>query len=291
MRQKSELILNTDGSIYHLKLKPGDVAPTIITVGDPNRVTEVTKHFDSIELSISSREFKCETGFLNGKLLSVVSTGIGTDNIDIVLNEIDALFNLDLETGAVKSDLTEINFIRIGTSGTLQESIPVDSFICSKMAIGFEGLLHSYQYNSSDEELQLFEELLLKTKEIHLPIKPYLCLGSSNLFELFSPPMIPGITLTAGGFYAPQGRRIRLNPKSEGFIDKMSKIDLGKDRITNLEMETAGIYGLSRLLGHHAISLNAILANRATKKFSQQPKKTVESLISKSLEIIIANNL
>lgn len=284
--QKSELIINQDGSVYHLHLKPGEVAPTIITVGDPNRVHEISKFFDTIRVEKQNREFYTVTGTIGTKAITVVSTGIGTDNIDIVLNELDALFNVDFSTGKEKDTIKTLEIIRIGTSGSIQEDIEVGSLICSSMAIGLEGLMHNYSDFPGTSETILYKELMDQSVDLHYPINPYVTKVSNMLAAPFGSFTQAGITITAGGFYAPQGRHIRLNPRQKDIIFQLKDISLRGQRVSNLEMETAGIYGLAGLMGHRAVSLNAILANRITGVFSNQSEKTVEKLIRKSLEVI-----
>jgi uridine phosphorylase len=284
--QKSELILNNDGSVYHLKLKPEEIVSTIITVGDPDRVSDIVKHFDTIEIERRNREFYTVTGSLGNKYLTVISTGIGTDNIDIVLNELDALFNVNLSTLEIKELFTPLTIIRIGTSGSIKEDIPVDSFVVSAMAIGLDGLMHNYKAYPTEFQKDLHADLMKQSNEFHYPINPYVTTADSVLLEKFKAFMIAGITLTAGGFYAPQGRNIRMEAKEKSLIDQLRHLKLQGYRMTNFEMETAGIYGLSEIMGHRAISLNAILANRISGNFSTRSKETMEMLISKSLETI-----
>lgn len=282
----SELILNPDGSIYHLGLKPEELGRIVITVGDPDRVFEVAKHFDSIETEVQRREFKTITGVYKTKRISVVSTGIGTDNIDIVFNELDALVNVDFSTRTPKKQFTRLDFIRIGTSGAIQKDIPIDSLLISSKAIGFDGLLHFYANTSFFEEN--FSEVF-KRKMMWHPKKssPYVVSADKVLFDSFSDAdFIQGVTATNIGFYGPQGRSIRLPVQDEKLNEKLERFVYDGQRITNLEMETSGIYGMSKLLGHRAISLNAILANRALGVFSTQPEKTIEKLILKTLDTI-----
>jgi len=280
---ESELILNKDQSIYHLKLKPGEVATTIITVGDPQRVDLITNHFDSISISRINREFKTVTGSYKGLRLTVIATGIGTDNIDIVFNELDALFNIDFQTRQIKEDKTALRFIRIGTSGTLREDIPVDSYLISKYAVGLDGLLHYYKDEHTREKP--LEDLLKQQEFVDMA---YAVSASEELLDLFSEIGLQGITLTAPGFYAPQSRQLRLEPKYQ-ISQLVSELNYKGINFTNLEMETAGIYGLAALLGHQAISLNALLANRITGEFSNKPSETVESLIKTVLECLQKN--
>ena len=285
---ESELILNPDGSIYHLNLLPEDISTTVITVGDPDRVGHVTKYFDTVHVEKRKREFFTQTGTYKGKSITVISTGIGTDNIDIVLNELDALVNIDFVTRKEKSTKTQLDFIRIGTSGTIQPEIPVDSFLMSVSAIGFEGLMHFYedgQARNTTLEEQLNSFLGWKKHNI----VAYAVDSDKELLKRFNSNRIRlGITATNSGFYGPQGRTLRLNPKVLDFNNKLAAFSYENQSITNLEMETSGIYGLAKLHGHRAISLNAILANRATGEFSKNAYKTVDNLIKYALEKIVS---
>lgn len=281
---ESELILNADNSIYHLNLLPEDIAHTIITVGDPDRVGEVSKYFDTIAIKKGNREFQTHTGHLNGKRLTVISTGIGTDNIDIVLNELDALVNIDFGTRTIKENHIRLQIIRIGTSGTIQPTIPVDSFLLSEFAMGFDGLLHYYNSDAVQEKnisTSFMEYSNWKTENAY----PYVVNYDGELAEKFRSNHIRfGITVTNPGFYGPQGRRLRLRPKDGELIKRLSGFSYEGMKITNLEMETAGIYGLSKLLGHQAVSLNCILVNRVTGEFSKKPKKAMDALIKYTME-------
>ncbi|MGH2666182.1 nucleoside phosphorylase [Flavobacterium sp.] len=282
--QSSELILNPDGSVYHLNLKPEHIARDIIFVGDQNRVEKITQFFDTIEFSTQKREFKTQTGTLKGKRITVMSTGIGPDNIDIVMNELDALVNIDLETRQPKEDLTSLNIIRIGTSGSLQSDIPVDSFVMSKYGLGLDNMLRSYLIDSITETA--IEDAFISHTNWDLKKgKPYVIACSSVLEELIESDQIhKGFTGTAGGFYGPQGRVLRLNIQDEDLNAKMDSFDYNGTRMTNLEMETAAIYGLGKLLGHETLSLNAIIANRADGTFSADPYKAVDELIAYALK-------
>nr|WP_298789839.1 nucleoside phosphorylase [uncultured Allomuricauda sp.] len=285
---ESELILNPDGSIYHLNLLPEDICSTIITVGDPSRVPMVTKYFDKVHIEKGRREFFTQTGSYQGKSITVISTGIGTDNIDIVLNELDALVNVDFKTRKVKEDKTQLDFIRIGTSGAIQSDIPVDSFLMSKSAIGFEGLLHFYESGQA-RNADLEEQLNTFLRWSDQNITAYAVDSNEQLQEKFNSNRIRfGITATNSGFYGPQGRTLRLTPKVPDFNSKLAAFTYKNQPITNLEMETAGIYGLAKLHGHRAISLNAILANRATGEFSENAFKTVDNLIQYTLDKIVS---
>lgn len=284
MIQDSELILNPDGSVYHLNLRPEHIAHDIIFVGDQARVEKITQHFDTIEFSTQKREFKTQTGTYKGKRMSVISTGIGPDNIDIVLNELDALVNIDLQAREPKETLTSLNIVRIGTSGSLQENIPVDSFVMSRFGLGTDNMLRSYDVASvSVKELE--DAFIAHTNWPAEKGRPYVTRCSDALADrIKSDRMHEGITATAGGFYGPQGRVLRLAIQDPQLNDKMDDFEFEGVKITNLEMETAAIYGLSALLGHNALSLNAIIANRAMGTFSPDPEKAVRELIAYALD-------
>jgi uridine phosphorylase len=287
--QQSELILNPDGSVYHLNLKPEHIAHDIIFVGDQDRVAKITKHFDSIEFSTQKREFKTQTGVYKGKRLTVMSTGIGPDNIDIVINELDALVNIDLETRKPKDKLTSLNIIRIGTSGSLHADIPVDSFVMSQFGLGLDNMLRSYLIDAVSN-VEMENAFIEHTNWDLRKGRPVVVPCSSTLEKrIESDKMYKGITATAGGFYGPQGRVLRLNIQDENLNSKMDNFLFEGGRITNLEMETSAIYGLSALLGHHALSLNAIIANRANGTFSSDPYKAVDELIAYTLEKLAEN--
>jgi len=288
MIQSSELILNPDGSVYHLNLKPEHIANDIIFVGDQNRVEKITQFFDSIEFSTQKREFKTQTGTYKGKRITVMSTGIGPDNIDIVINELDALVNIDLETRQPKEELTSLNIIRIGTSGSLQKDIPVDSFVMSKFGLGLDNMLRSYLIDKITS-YALEEAFINHTNWDIRKGKPYVVKCSEKLEKLIeSDKIFKGITATAGGFYGPQGRVLRLEIQDPELNGKMDNFNFDGTRITNLEMETAAIYGLSALLGHNALSLNAIIANRTSGTFSEDPYKAVDELIAYALDKIVS---
>lgn len=276
----SELIINPDGSIYHLLLKPGEVATNIITVGDQDRVESITKHFDSIEFTRQNREFKTSTGSMRGKRITVISTGIGTDNIDIVLNELDALFQFDFESRTRKNIFTKLNFVRIGTSGALQTDIPIDSFLVSAKALSFDRLFGFYDEQNFDSPKNWPSRL------DH--IRPYITHASFNLLNRVPADFMRGITATMPGFYAPQGRSFRLRSVFDAGMHDLQSTVIDGLRVTNLEMETAGIYGLAQLLGHNAISFNALLANRINGDFSKNPAETIEILIEKVLQWMLA---
>jgi len=283
----SELIINNDGSIYHLNLLPEDLATTIITVGDPDRVSNVTKYFDTIEVSKQKREFKTETGYYKGKRITVISTGIGTDNIDIVFNELDALVNIDFKTRTIKPNHTSLDIIRIGTSGTIQNTIPIDSFLISELAVGFDSLLHFYD-SKHVQHTALSEALMQQTDWSEDKSTPYVVAYDESLGSKFkSDKVINGFTATNVGFYGPQSRVLRLNLQDNQLNDKLANFNFEGNQITNLEMETAGIYGLAKLLGHKAVSMNAILANRATGDFSENADKTIDDLIVYCLDNLV----
>lgn len=277
--KSSELILNPDGSIYHINLKPEQIAHDIIFVGDQYRVEKITKHFDNVEFTTQKREFKTQTGTYKGKRITVMSTGIGPDNIDIVINELDALVNVDLETRQPKENLTSLNIVRIGTSGSLQTDIPVDSIVMSEYAIGLDNMLRSYLIDEvTDKNIE--EAFINHTNWDLRKGRPYVIKGSEKLSKLIESGSIhKGFTGTAGGFYGPQGRVLRLNIQDENLNQKMDNFNYNGIRMTNLEMETAAIYGLGKLLGHETLSMNAIIANRANGTFSADPYKAVDELI------------
>lgn len=275
----SELFLNQDGSVYHLNLKPENIATNIILVGDQNRVPKIAKHFETIEFETQKREFRTITGTYKGTRFSVISTGIGPDNIDIVMNELDALVNIDLKLRTIKTIHTKLNIVRIGTSGSLQNDIPVDSFVLAKYGLGFDGLLHSYDCEEI-LEAEMEDAFIKHTNWSPRKSRPYLVKGSDLLAEkLNSDKVFVGVTATAGGFYGPQGRVLRLALQDPLLNSKIDNFEFDGYNVTNLEMETSAIYGLAKLLGHEACSMNAIIANRANGTFSEDPYKPVEELI------------
>ncbi|MGB4775528.1 MAG: nucleoside phosphorylase [Daejeonella sp.] len=280
---ETDLIINPDGSIYHLNLLPGDVADTVITVGDPDRVTEVSNYFDRIELKKGKREFITHTGYVGTKRISVLSTGIGTDNIDIVFNELDALVNIDFTTRVPKQELKSLDIIRIGTSGALQDDIPVDTILVSEFALGLDTLMHYYQQNRSADEEEILTEINSHFRDFK-NIFPYISSADKGLSDRIGKGLYRGITATAPGFYAPQGRQVRAKNKFPNLIELLRSFSFKDYRITNLEMETAGIYTLARSLGHHALSVNAILASRIKFEFSKNPQKVIDDAIKLVLE-------
>jgi uridine phosphorylase len=281
---ESDLIINPDGSIYHLNILPEDVADTIITVGDQDRVTEVSKHFDSIELKKGKREFITHTGYLGKKRVTVISTGIGTDNIDIVFNELDALVNIDFKSRTVNKELKSLNIIRVGTSGSIREDIEVGSILASSYGLGLDALMSYYSQDLAIEDVYLLQQI-----KAHLPVlksEPYLTPASSLLLKQIAHDLPQGITATATGFYAPKGRQVRAKIQVPNLIEKLSSFQTKNQRITNLEMETAGIYALASALGHQALSVNAILAHRLKLQFATAPDKIVEKMIKLVLDRI-----
>lgn len=280
----SEFILNADGSIYHLHLTPEDLADTVITVGDPARVAKISSYFDSIDIKKINREFITHTGILNGKRITVVSTGIGTDNIDIVLNELDALVNIDFHRREIKPEIKQLDIVRVGTSGAIQPQIPIDAFLMSEYALGFDSLMHFYQSDTiQNPEIQ--KAFLAHTQWFKHKSTPYLVECDRVLARKFrSNKLRSGLTATNVGFYGPQGRTLRLLLQDEELNSKLTTFNYNGLQITNLEMETSGIYGLSKLMGHRAVSLNCIVANRSTGEFSKDPDKSMDALIRYTLE-------
>lgn len=277
----SELILNPDGSIYHLGLKPDEIATTIIGVGDPDRVEQVSRHFDTIEIMRSKREFVTHTGYLGQKRITVISTGIGTDNTEIVFTELDALLNIDFDSRLPQTKRRQLQIIRIGTSGALQEDIAVGSEVVTDYAIGFDNLMEFYAFTPTSMENNIVGEI----KRIGgLSFLPYCAHGSAGLMQSLASNMTLGNTITAPGFYAPQGRSVVLKLKYPHLMDCLTSFEYNGLRLTNFEMETSAYYALGRLMGHEVISLNAILANRSTKKFASDPHKLVQDLIVKTLD-------
>jgi uridine phosphorylase len=275
----SELILNPDGSVYHLKLKPEHVADNVIVVGDPGRVQLVSSFFDHIEYKISNREFVTHTGSYKNNRFTVISTGIGTDNIDIVLNELDAAVNIDLSTKQIKKEKRSLNIVRIGTSGAIQSDIPIDSFLLSEKAIGFDGLLHFYSDKLNVKENEISDQFCKHTNWNTDLAKPYVISASPQLIAKLDRGVYKGITATASGFYAPQGRVLRLQPAMDDFPELLSSFSYGNLKVTNFEMETSALYGLSKALGHHACTVCAIIANRKNKQFSKKHDTTIKELI------------
>lgn len=285
---ESELIINKRGGIYHLDVRPDELADTIIVVGDPGRVEKVSKYFDKIEHRLTHREFNTHTGYIGNKRLSVISTGIGPDNIDIVFNELDALANIDFKTRQIKDTLTKLNIVRFGTSGSLQGDIAVDSFVASSHGLGLDNLLNFYSYQKTAEDKAMADAFVAQTGLDTNITRPYAFSGSQVLLKKFSNGYHHGITVTCPGFFGPQGRVLRLGLSSPGLVDKLTQFSFNNHRITNFEMETSAIFGLGKLMGHECMSINVIIANRVAKTFSNDSEAAVEKMIEKSLEALTA---
>jgi uridine phosphorylase len=287
----SELILNPDGSVYHLHLWPEDLADTVVAVGDPDRVPKVSQYLDHIELRRQKREIVTHTGTLAGQRLTIISTGMGTDNVEIVLTELDALANIDLATREPRPQLRRLRIVRLGTSGSLQPDLPVGSLVASHTALGLDPLLDFYQYQPplpSGERASWWPHLGEWVQQLlQLGYRPYPALASPELLARFATGFAEGHTLTCPGFYAPQGRLLRAPNRLPDLMDRLAAFRQGDFRFTNFEMETAAYYALGGLLGHQAVSLNAIVANRATQQFDPQPEKTVDMLIRWGLEALV----
>ncbi len=283
----SELILNEDGSIYHLHLKPGDISDTIILVGDPGRVAKVSDLFDSVEFKVGNREFLTHTGHYKGKRISVISTGIGTDNIDIVLNELDAITNIDLDKREIKKELTTLRFIRIGTTGGLQEELGVGSFVLSRLAGGFDGLIHYYAdgYSVCDEGLE--KAFVNHTNWFDKRPVPYFVWSSQELFNILNDGVFSGITLSSPGFYGPQGRMLRLSVADPELNHKIHHFSYNNLKVTNFEMESSALYGLSSLLGHKAVTICAVIANRITGEFIRDYEPVMNDLLRFTLDHLL----
>jgi uridine phosphorylase len=287
---ESELILNSDLSVYHLNLHPQDIADTIINVGDPDRVGMVSKFFQKIELKKQKREFVTHTGTYKGKRITVISTGIGTDNIDIAYNELDALVNIDLKNRSIKHDLTSLNLIRIGTSGSLQSDIPIDGFVFSQFGLGLDGLLNFYKLKNTSEETEMIDAFRKHYPTHSILPQSYLVRSSEKLESSLGNGMFKGITASCSGFYAPQGRVLRYELAFPDVIDRLTSYNFNGHRLTNFEMETGAMYGLARILGHHCCSINAIVANRILKQHTHKGEETMNALIETVLDRIAAMN-
>ena len=280
---ETDLILNPDGSVYHLNLLPKNISDTIISVGDPSRVYMVSQFFDEVEFEMNKREFITHVGTFNGKKITVISTGIGTDNIEIFFSELDALVNIDLKTREPKVRKKKLKVVRIGTSGALQEDIAIGTHLISDYAVGLDNLMNFYDLPMNDYEAGLAHDIQKKTG---LPFMPYVVRGSESLKAQIGADMTLGNTVTCPGFYAPQGRELRVPIRFPRLLEDLNYYHKGDFWLTNFEMETAGYYAMGRLLGHDVISANAIIANRIKNKFSKNPNKVVESLIEKVLQRI-----
>ena len=280
---ETDLLLNPDGSVYHLNLLPKHISDTVIAVGDPSRVYMVSQFFDDVDFEMNKREFITHVGKYKGKRITVISTGIGTDNVEIFFSELDALVNIDLKTREPKPRKKKLKVIRIGTSGALQEDIAVGSYLVSDYAVGLDNLMNFYDLHMSDEEAGIAHDLQKKTG---LPFMPYVVRGSESLMEQIGFDITKGNTVTSPGFYAPQGRELRAPVRFPHLLEDLNYYHKGDFWLTNFEMETSGYYAMARLLGHEALSVNAILANRIKNKFVKDPNKVVENLIEKVLERI-----
>lgn len=287
--QESELIINPDGSLYHLGLRPEDVAPTVIVVGDQGRVPKISQYFDKVFHESQNREFRAHTGEYKGKAITVLSTGIGTDNIDIVVNELDAAVNIDLETRMVKEEHTALDIIRLGTSGALQQDIPVDSFVASSFGMGFDGLLHFYRYGKDLTEEKMTDAFMKHTSWDQRLASPYIVAASQKLMKQLASELKQGITATANGFFGPQGRELRIPLAHPGLNRQIESFRFEGHRITNFEMETSALYALGRLLGHHTLTICDIIANRTRGEYSRDYQKSVDAMIRYVLDRLHAD--
>ncbi len=287
MIKPSELIINPDGTIFHLHLRPENIADTIILVGDPGRVEMIAAYFDAIECKVQNREFVTITGLFRGQRLSVIATGIGTDNIDIVVNELDALANVDLKTREIKDEIKSLKLIRIGTSGSLHAEVPINSFVVSQMSVGFDGMLNFYASRNEIAELEFERAFMLHTNWDQLLAKPYVVKCSSSLFnQIASGKTVSGINISAPGFYGPQGRVIRLPLADDLLNQKIESFEFAGQKITNYEMESSAIYGLSKLMGHEALTICLIIANRATLEANENYHPYMKELVEYVLDKI-----
>ena len=282
----SELIINDRGAIYHLNVRPEEIADTIITVGDPERVAEVSKYFDRVEHKLAHREFITHTGYIGQKRISVLSTGIGPDNIDIALNEIDALANINFDTRSINDQKKSVSIIRMGTCGSLQGEVGVNELVAGTHGLGIDNVLHFYERENNEEEKAILAAFDNHTQITSHKIQPYIASASAGLLKHFTEGYSHGITVTCPGFYGPQGRILRLPLKMPNLVDQMTSFKYGQHRIANFEMETSAIYGLCNLLGHQCLSINVIIANRVKKEYSKDMGKAVDHMIEKSLGII-----
>ena len=285
---ETELIVTDKKTVYHIDLSPDQIADDVIVVGDQGRVEKISAFFSTIECKVAHREFVTHTGIFNGKRISVVSTGIGTDNIDIVLNELDAAVNIDLEKRIEKQNKRSLNIIRLGTSGALQDYIPVNGLVVSKYGLGLDGLLNFYQGYKNQNENEISDSFI---KHMNWPDNlcyPYCYSANDKLFNLFSNGNYSGITATAPGFYGPQGRRLRLKPFMHDLNERLTAFDFNGEKITNFEMETSALYGLGKMLGHNCLTICVIIANRIRKEFTNDYNASVNHLIETSLERLTA---
>jgi uridine phosphorylase len=284
--EESEFIINKRGAIYHLDLRPEELAHKIFLVGDPGRVPVVSKYFDRIEIKQQHREFISHTGFIGSERFTVISTGIGTDNIDIVMNELDALANIDFSTRTINQSHVQLQIIRLGTSGSLQKEIPVDSLVASTHGLGIDNLLNFYRMEPRGAEQEILQAFTTHTQLHQQFAHPSIASASGYLLRYFTEGYFTGITITCPGFYGPQGRVLRLGLRHPDLIDRVTSFHFGPYRISNFEMETSAIYGLGNMLGHQCLSLNVIVANRISKTFSSNSLLAVEHLIEKSLGVV-----
>jgi uridine phosphorylase len=280
---EADLILNTDGSVYHLGLLPEQVADTVIVVGDPARVARVSEKFDSVEFQTVKREFVTHTGYYKGKRITVLSTGIGVDNIEIAMIELDALFNIDLKSRTPKEEKASINIIRIGTSGAIQPELEMGSGVVSEYGIGLDNLMLFYDFPQNEKEIAIGNEL---GKQLNLPFSPYIARCSEKLFNKFQTSFTTGNTVTSPGFYAPQGRKLRMKVANPDFLEQITGFNHDGFRLTNFEMETSAIYAFAQMLGHQALSVNAVLGNRARGTFTGNPYTIIDSIIGRVLDLI-----
>ena len=285
---ESELIINNRGAVYHLDLRPEELADTVILVGDPERVKKVSKYFDKIEFQLQHREFITHTGYIGNQRISVMSTGIGPDNIDIAINELDALANIDFESRTIKSTIKKLNIIRFGTSGALQADILVDSLVASTHGLGFDNLMNYYDYEKSEDDNNLIASFLQQTQMDTSITMPYVFKGSELLINKFGDDFFKGITVTAPGFYGPQGRELRLKSRSRALIDSLTDFAYNGSRIANFEMESSAIFGLGKLLGHECLSINVVVANRVVQQYSKDSNAAVEKMIEKAIAVILS---
>ena len=285
--EESELVINEDGSIFHLHILPHQLADTVLLVGDQGRVEQISKYFDSIEHQTANREFVAHTGYYKGKRLTALSTGIGADNIDIVLNELDALVNIDLETRCIKKELTSLNLIRIGTCGALQPDIPVDSYLVSEFGLGFDGIAGFYSHLSTEEELDFEKAFFSQVNWSVSTVKPYISRGNKELINLLKPEANTGITVTGNGFYGPQGRVLRVKTQQENLNDQLAQFEFNGIKLMNFEMETSALYALGGMMGHKTATICAVIANRHLKQYSKDYKKTVDKMILYVLEKLV----
>lgn len=288
MIDPSELIINPNGSIYHLALRPEQLAHKIIIAGDPGRIESISQNFDTIEHKVSNREFVTHTGIYKNNRITALATGIGTDNIDIVLNEIDALVNVDLEKRIVKEKHTKLEIVRIGTCGSIQEAVPADEIVVSTHAFGLDGLMNFYDFKMNASENEIHKEILKQTNWDEKLNNPYLVEGSASLIHKIGKDYKPGITITASGFYAPQGRAIRIKPKHENINEKLRAFQFKGQQIVNYEMETSALYGLAKLMGHDACTVCAVVANRYANSFSKDYKVVMKVLIKQVLDRLVS---